>query len=122
MTALNKGVTVIDPDEIFSFNVGYLLMNSRMRNVVIINTHELSSKYDDIAHIMSIEDCLKMFYGCDENFYKEMIDTFKIIKGKVLYLGRRLVIPEVISYYWKNKGFQQFDPTVMLGRHGLETL
>ena len=121
MANLDKGVTVIDLDETVSFNVEYILANSQMHNVVIINTHALFLRHEEINRIVSIADYFKMFYGCDEKGYKEVVETFKTIAGEIFYIGKRLVISEAVICYWKNKGFQQFSSTLILGRHGLET-
>lgn len=123
MTAfLNDCVTVIDPDKGLSFNVEYVLANSLMRKVVIINTRSLFSMREEIICIVGAEDYFKMFYGCDESVYKNIIASFKEIAGGVFHLGRRLDVPEAVICYWKNKGFQQFDPTLVSDRYGLSLL
>ena len=70
-----------------------------------------------------MKDCcyFKMVYGCDERKgTRRLLTTFQPA-GDVFILGRGL-FSEAVTCYWKNKGFEQFNPTFMLGRNGLESL
>lgn len=121
MSALDSGgLIVIDPDKSIAFNVEYVLANSRMNNLAIINTHALVLEYEGIKSIVKNPDYLKIFYGCDEEEYKKMISRFTVA-GEVFYLGKRLSIPEAIICYWKNKGFQEYVSAPMSNRHDLES-
>ena len=114
-------IIIFDPDESISFNVKYMLVNSYIKNVAIINTHMLCSGYEEIAHIVKNSSYLKMFFNCNEEEYKKIIANFSSAVD-VFYLGKRLFIPEVVICYWKNKGFDQFSPTLVSSRNGLEIL
>lgn len=117
MTALEKGVIVIDLDETFSFNVKYMLSGS-FKNVAIINTKAFCSRFEDVKQIMKDSFLFKMIYGCDEREYKIIIDNLTPV-GDIFYLGKRLFFSEAVICYWKNKGFQQFSPTIVSSGHNL---
>lgn len=120
MTLNNGEIIVIDPDSAVAYNVKYMLSSS-FRNVAIINTRCLCDRIEEIKQLMKEDFLLKMVYGCNEVEYKAIVDKFKPV-GDVFYLGKRLFFSEAVICYWKNKGFQQFDPTLILSRHGLELL
>ena len=121
MTALNNGeIIVVDTDEALSFNIKYMLANS-LKNVALINTRCICGRVEEISQIMKDSFLLKMVYGCDEREYDAVINNFQPA-GDVFHLGKRFFFSEAVTCYWKNKGFEQFNPTFMLGRNGLESL
>ena len=122
MSTLDKcGLIVIDPDEITSSNVHYMLVRS-LDGVAIINSKCLCSKSEEIRQIMNDALFLKMFYGCSKEEYDKFVESFTKKAGQVFYLGRRLCFSDVAICYWKNKGFNQFSPTLVSSRQGLEIL
>jgi len=122
MTASEKEISiiVIDPDSNTAFNAEYMLSNS-LKKVVVINTKCLCSRIEEIKIFMNDDHLFKMLYGCDKSQYEKIITNFATARD-VFYLGKRLFISEVVICYWKNKGFEQFNPTLVSSRHGLEVV
>ena len=121
MTALNNGkVIVVEMDETISYNIRHMLANS-LKNVAIINTKCICDRVEEISQLMKDGLWLKMVYGCDEAQYKTFINNFQPA-GAIFYLGKKFFFSEAVICYWKNKGFEQFNPTVVLSRNGLDVL
>ena len=117
-TASKKGtVIVIDPDEDKAREVKETLERS-MEKIAIINTKCLTVRMQEINELMHDIDYQKIFYGCNMSFFNKMVEDFNLNfkDGEVAYIGWRPDISKIVinywNYFWKNKGFEIFPPTI----------
>ena len=96
-------VIIIDPDEKKAERTRKILTKS-MKGIALINTRCLSSRYQKINELVSDGSYQKLFYGCSENFFNEMIRRFDLKCGESTYLGKWLDISKIVRHYWNQKG------------------
>ena len=104
-------VIVIDPDEMKAERVKKLLERS-IKNIVAVNTRCLSLQRERINELVADSTYNKVFYGCDKLFFDKMVESFKVKHGELIHLGWKLDISEIIIFYWKQKGYGVFSPTI----------
>lgn len=95
-------VIVIDPDEKEAERVRKMLVKS-MKGIALINTRCLSLQYQKINKLVSDGNYQKLFYGCNEEFFNEMIERFNLKCGELTYLGKWLDVSKIVRHYWNKK-------------------
>ena len=106
-----NAVIVIDPDKEEAEKVRKMLCRS-MKNIAAINTRCLITRRKEIEELMNDGNYQKVFYGCSENFFNRIVESFNSKKGEVKYHGWQLDIPKIGIYYWKKHDFGVFPPTI----------
>ena len=106
-----NAVIVIDPDQEEAEKVRKMLDRS-MKNIAVINTKCLTLRRKEIEELMNDGKYQKVFYGCSENFFNEMVENFNSRKGEVAYIGWELDVYKIVDCYWKHKGYGVFPPAI----------